>query len=294
MLHTLVQTTRPAFLLLPLAIVALIGALAWQSSADWSTSLFALVLLGALAAHACVNVLNEVHDARSGLDDLTRRTPFSGGSGALQANPAAIKYAACLGVGLLCLVMGIGLYLVSVRGWGLLPIGLAGVVVILAYTPKITRLPWLCLVAPGLGFGPLMVLGGYFVLTGEYSWAALGASLIPLFLVSNLLLLNQFPDVEADRQVGRCNVIIATGGEQGAWIFKWFLLAAFLALLLLVAMQALPLMALLGLGSLVFALPLYLGLTGFRGESELDHRLLALNVLVNLTMPLFIAVGLVV
>lgn len=292
MLATLVKTTRPPFLLLPLVVIALAGALAWHHTDNWSHLLFGLVLLGALAAHASVNVLNEVHDARSGLDKLTKRTPFSGGSGALQKNPAAIPLAQILGMGLLGLVILIGFYLIYQTGWGLLPIGLVGVGVVLAYTPKITRSPWLCLIAPGLGFGPLMVLGSYFVLTGEYSWLAFGISLIPFFLVNNLLLLNQFPDLEADRKVGRNNILIATGPKQGLFIFRWFLLGAFLTLLVLVALGYLPVFALLGLGSLVFALPLYWGLVRFRGEGELDNRLLAQNVLVNLTMPFFIAVGL--
>ena len=48
----------------------------------------------------------------------------------------------------------------------LLPIGLLGLVLVVSYTPWITRHPLLCLVAPGLGFGPVMVLGTLVALTG--------------------------------------------------------------------------------------------------------------------------------
>lgn len=292
MLVTLLKTTRPSFLLLPFSVVALAGALAWHNGAEWSPIMQSLVLLGAVCAHASVNVLNEVHDARSGLDDRTQRTPFSGGSGALQKNPNATRSAELLGFGLLLIVVAVGLYFVSLRGWELVPLGLAGIVVIMAYTPAITRSPWLCLLAPGVGFGPLMLVGSYFVLTGEFSWLALAVSLIPMFLVSNLLLLNQFPDLEADHRVGRKHLIIATSPAFGLRVFCWFLIGPFLTLLLLVSMQYLPPKALLGLASLVFALPLYAGLLGDRHQAKVDNRLLGLNVMVNLSMPIFIALGL--
>lgn len=292
MLQTLVKTTRPSFLLLPFSIVFLAGALAWQSGADGSLLVFGLILLGALAAHASVNVLNEVDDARSGLDELTKRTPFSGGSGALQANPAAINAAEKLGFALLGLVVAIGLYFVYLKGWLLIPLGLLGILVIVAYTPKFTRLPWLCLIAPGLGFGPLMLFGSYYVLTGEYSWVVLAVSLIPFFLVSNLLLLNQFPDLDADTQIGRNHLIIAYQVSTGLAIFRWFLLSAFLVLLLLVAFNFLPAKALLGLLSLVFALPLYWQVLKAKTAGEVTNKLLGLNVIVNLSLPFLIAVGL--
>ncbi|MAK74397.1 MAG: prenyltransferase, partial [Pseudomonadales bacterium] len=77
----LLLTLRPPFLLLALVTVALAAALtpsALLLDSDWL-----LVLLGALAAHGAVNVLNEYADFHSGLDLHTERTPFSGGSGYL-------------------------------------------------------------------------------------------------------------------------------------------------------------------------------------------------------------------
>lgn len=285
-------TARPPFLLLTISVINLGGVLALYSGAVWSTSLFSLIMLGALAAHMSVNMLNEVHDARSGLDDLTQRTPFSGGSGALQRTPQAIIWAERAGYGLLGLVIAIGLYFIALRGWGLLPLGLLGLWIVLSYTPRITHSPWLCLIAPGLGFGPLMVMGTYFVLMGEYSWLAFAVSLIPFFLVNNLLLLNQFPDYEADKQVGRRNILIAMGLNQGVKVFRWFLLAAFLTLLLLVALSWLPLWALLGMLTLIFALPLTLKVKHYYQQVHHLHSALAWNVLVNLLTPALIALGL--
>lgn len=291
-LKTILLTTRPPFLLLAVSVTLLGAMLALHAGAQWQPGLFALVLFGAVLAHAIVDMLNEVHDAKSGLDDITQRTAFSGGSGALQANPSAIAAVEITAFALLAILIAIGFWLINLRGWGLLPIGLLGVLVVISYTPKITRSPWLCLIAPGLGFGPLMVLGTYFVLTGEYSWLAFWVSLIPFFLVNNLLLLNQFPDFSADQQIGRKNILIAFGQEQGLRIFRWFLLAAFLTLLLLVALQNLPIWALLGGLSLIFAIPLYLKLQNLEQFNAQMHQLLGFNVIVNLTLPALIALGL--
>lgn len=291
-LLTLWRAARPPFLLLTLSVISLGGALAFYSGAIWSNSLFGLILLGALAAHASVNLLNEAHDARSGLDSKTQRTPFSGGSGALQTYPQALARVEAMGYVLIGLIMVIGFYFIDLRGWALLPIGLLGILVVLSYTPAITRSPWLCLIAPGLGFGPLMVMGTYFVMMGEYSWLAFGVSLIPFFLVNNLLLLNQFPDFDADKQGGRRNLLIKAGHSIGASVFRWFLLAAFLTLILLVALEYLPLWALLGTLTLVLALPLYIKVQ--RDHMDLTRLQPALlwNVLVNLFTPFLIAIGL--
>ncbi|WP_044412053.1 prenyltransferase [Thiomicrospira microaerophila] len=291
-LRTLVATSRPPFLLLTLSVMLMATALAYYDNASFSISLFILVMLGALAAHASVNMLNEAHDARSGLDDLTQRTPFSGGSGALQQNSALINRVEAIGLGLLGVVIALGLYFVWLTGWGLLPIGLIGVGVVLLYTPTITRSPWLCLIAPGLGFGPLMVMGAYYVLTGSYSCIAFALSLIPFFLVNNLLLLNQYPDLEADRQVGRRNLLIAFGEKTGVRVFSGFLAAAFIILAGLVALGCVPVWGLLGGLMLGLALPLVIKVNQHYQSIEQLQPALAWNVVINLTMPMLIAVGL--
>ena len=79
-----------------------------------------LVLAGALCAHASVNLLNEYHDFRSGLDLQTQRTPFSGGSGALPANPQAAGDVRVLGYGMLAVCIAVGLLLAWNAGPGIL------------------------------------------------------------------------------------------------------------------------------------------------------------------------------
>lgn len=245
-LATLWRTLRPRFLLLAPACVSVgLASASRQPGVAISAADVALVLGGAVAAHASVNVLNEWHDAVSGLDASTERTPFSGGSGALQARPDGVPLALALGLLLLALTVAVGLVLLARHGLVLLPIGLAGLALVLAYTPWITRHPWLCLLAPGLGFGPLMVVGAQLSLTGRHSPTAWVASLVPMALVSGLLLLNQFPDVAADRRVGRRHLPLLWGRPRAARVLAGLFVAGFGALAWGAGSAALPVAVLL-------------------------------------------------
>ena len=285
---------RVAFLVLPPVCVLLgAGTAAWTNGPINAIHLV-LVFIGALAAHISVNALNEYFDFKSGLDLQTMRTPFSGGSGTLPANPAMARTALNTGLIALAITSLIGLYFTFVRGWALLPLGLLGLVVIVAYTPWLTRYPLLCLIAPGLGFGPLMVMGTDFALTGSYSWTAFFASLVPFFLVSDLLLLNQFPDVEADRSAGRRHLLIVAGNKRSSVVYAAFLFLAYLSIAVGVGLGYLPVLGLLGLVPLVIAVPTAVGAIRYAEQTEKLMPYLGLNVLLNVITPLLLAIGLLI
>lgn len=285
---------RVPFLALSLVCVALGVATAWHADGQVSWPLAALSLAAALAAHVSVNAFNEYLDFRSGLDLNTQRTPFSGGSGALPADPAGAPLALAIAVVSLTVVAAIGLWLVSVRGSALLPLGVAGLALILAYTSWITRSPLACLVAPGLGFGPLMVVGTHIAVAGDYDTTAGIAALVPFFLVSALLLLNQFPDVEPDRAVGRRHVPIAWGRPRAARVFVALYAGAYLSLVLGVAFGALPWQCLLGLATLPLAIPAARGALAHPDDVKALLPAMGRNVMVNLATPALMALGLAV
>lgn len=290
-LKTLLGPMRMPFLLLALACVFLgFGGAMWQAgSVNFLYSLLALV--GGVAAHISVNALNEYFDFTSGLDLRTTRTPFSGGSGTLPANPEASRQALITGLVTAGITAAIGIYFITVWGLGILPLGLLGLVIIFTYTTWLNRLPLLCLVAPGLGFGTLMVMGTVFVLDGRYSWTAFFASLVPFFLVSNLLLLNQFPDVEADRSIGRRHYPILLGRRKSALIYGAFLAATYLSIIVGVVLGYLPIWTLLGLGTLVLALPA--ARSAYRNADDIGQLIPAMgqNVLINLLTPALMGIG---
>lgn len=275
----------PACLLLALACVRWThGQLALREAA--------LVLFGALAAHVSVNAFNEYLDFRSGLDALTERTPFSGGSGVLPTHPELAGLTLAMAVGSLCASIGVGLYFVALRGPALLPVGVAGVALVLAYTRWLTRHPLLCLIAPGLGFGPLMILGTDVALTGAYSATAAVASLVPFFLVNNLLLLNQFPDAQADRQVGRRHLLITAGPRVAARCYAALTLAAFASLVLGVAGHWLPPAALAGMLTLALAVPTVRAVLAHACDAPRLIPAMGRNVLICLLTPVLMAIGL--
>jgi 1,4-dihydroxy-2-naphthoate octaprenyltransferase len=186
----------------------------------------------------------------------------------------------------------IGVYFVVTCGWEILPVGILGLLTVSLYTPWLTRRPFLCLVAPGVGFGTCMVVGTDVVLGGDYSVAGLAASMVPFFLVSNLLLLNQFPDVEADRAGGRRNILIAYGVRAGALVYTLFLAGTYISVILAVVVRILPPLSLLGLLTVPLAIRASIGALRDREDIARLKPALGMNVLINLLTPLLLALGL--
>ena len=282
---------RLPFLMLPPVCVFLGLASAVWTTGRVNTLYAVLALIGALAAHISVNALNEYHDVKSGLDFKTPKTPFSGGSGTLPRHPEKAHVALITGLAAFFITGLVGLYFVMVRDILLLPLGILGLVIMGTYTIWITRNPYLCLIAPGLGFGPLMVMGTDYVLTGTYSWSGFVASLIPFFLVSNLLLLNQFPDIDADRSVGRKHILITYGMKTGITIYGVFLLATYISIIAGVICGVMPAYCLMGLASVLLAVPAFIGVSRHARNLEKLIPFMGFNVIINLATPVLVGIG---
>jgi 1,4-dihydroxy-2-naphthoate octaprenyltransferase len=136
-----------------------------------------------------------------------------------------------------------------------------------------------------------MVLGVYFTQTGQYALAPTLASLVPGFLVSNLLLLNQFPDAEADLTASRRHLPIALGKQTSARVYVALLAAAYLSLVLTVAFGVLPLTALLGLLTLPLGLKAAKGVLKHYDDTGSLIPFMGVNIQVTLLMPLLMGAG---
>jgi 1,4-dihydroxy-2-naphthoate octaprenyltransferase len=229
---------RAPFLILPVALVVN-GAAAGSWERPFSFLRSALALVGLLAMHIAANVLNELSDHRTGIDRHTRRTPFSGGSGTLQAG--AVTPRGALVFAIVCFLVGaaIGFYLASVVGWLLVALGAVGAFTVVTYTDLLARLG-LGEFAAGLGLGAIPVLGTAFVQGGRIDPAALAAAVPPLFMTFNLLLLNEFPDEQADRVGGRRHLVIALGRPAAARVWAVAALLTPASITLSVALRVLP------------------------------------------------------
>ena len=285
---------RLPFLILTFVCVFLAASTVVASQSVVSLPMLMLALLGALLAHVSVNTLNEYFDFKSGLDFETIKTPFSGGSGALPQNPEMLGTVLTVGVVSSIVLFMIGSFFVWQHGTGIIPVGITGLVLIATYTGWVNRYPYVCLIAPGLGFGFLMVAGTQFVLMGEYITLSWLVAVIPFFLVNNLLLLNQYPDIQADRNAGRNHFPIAYGVDRSTMMYGLFVLATVVSIVAYVLMDYLPTLSLIALIPMPLAVFSLYGAIKHGAAIGSYPQYLATNVAVTILTILFLGVSLVV
>ncbi|PKI13264.1 prenyltransferase [Colwellia sp. 12G3] len=285
---------RPPFLLLTLVCVFVGFCTSLTSGALVDKTLFSFTFIGAMSAHISVNMLNEYHDFKSGLDFKTQKTAFSGGSGALPNNPSIATVVLLLGLLALFITIVIGCYFITFIGTSILPIGLIGLVIIVTYTQWLNRMPVLCLIAPGVGFGLLMVVGTYLVLTLEYSPLVWLVSLIPFFLINNLLLLNQYPDMQADASVGRKTFPLAFGIKRSNQVYGLFMVAAYSLILIYMAVGILPTISVIALMPLALSVFTLTGAVKHKSNIGSFPKYLAANVAATLLTPFLLGLSLLI
>jgi len=282
---------RAPFLLLPLTLVASgAAASAWDGHFSWLHTMLALI--GLVVLHMAVNILNEWSDMRTGIDLETDRTPFSGGSGTLPSGGMGSQTALIFGLACAAIGLGIGIWFVPRIGTALVPIMIVGGVCVLAYTDLLARMG-IGEIAAGFGLGAGPVIGTALVQDGNWSRAAIAASIPAFFMTFNLLLLNEFPDEQADRKGGRKNLVILLGRRPAALVYAAAAIATPLSIAIAVVIGWLPAFALVGtLPSVLLFKPLQWA----AGDTDQPVPIPALgaNVAWNLATNSFIAIGLVV
>lgn len=280
--------TRPHFLLLSVALAFLGASIAWYDG-YFHIGYALLAGFGLLLTHISVNTLNDYFDYRSGVDLATKRTPFSGGSGLLPAKLLTPGQVFWLGMSSFLLAVVIGIFFLVTKGWLLLPLLLLAAVCVLFYTPVLLKTPWPEWAA-GLGLGTLPILGLYFVQSAQYTWHAVIASIPSGILVHNLLLLNEFPDVEADGQGGRRTLPIILGGARASLIYSGFSIAVYLWVIGWVSAGVMPVFCLISLLTIPFALKAIKGSRRHQDMAQLVPAM-ASNVLVVLVTQLLLGIG---
>jgi 1,4-dihydroxy-2-naphthoate octaprenyltransferase len=229
---------RAPFLVLPVTLVASgAAAAAYEGAFGWTPTLLALV--GLVLLHIAVNALNEASDMTTGIDLRTTRTPFSGGSGTLPAGLLSVRATRVFAYA--CAVIG-GL----IGGWFALRLGpmfallmAAGAAAVLFYSDFFAR-TGLGEIFAGLGLGALPVWGAAWVQGPPPGKAALWAGVPAFFMTFNLLLLNEFPDEEADRAGGRRNIVLILGRRGAGLVYAAAGVLTPAAIVVGVALKALP------------------------------------------------------
>ncbi len=280
---------RAPFLLLPITLVA-VGTAAAAYNGGVVVLHVALALVGLVALHVAVNALNEASDMKTGIDLHTTRTPFSGGSGTLPSGLLPRSAAVSVGIAGAAIGLAIGVFFVMRIGWPLMPFLLLGGIAVLAYTDLLARLG-IGEVCAGLGLGLLPVLGTALVQKGTIGSAAWGAGIPAFFMTFNLLLLNEFPDEDADRAGGRRNLVLMLGRRTAAWIYAAVAVATPLAIVAAVATQALPTLAAVAILPFRFSVPAVQWATT-RSHEPVPIPAMAGNVTWNLATNSVLAIAL--
>jgi len=284
---------RAPFLLLALILGFLGASIAWYESREFGGNFnlgYAFLAgFGLIVAHISVNVWNEYFDYRSKIDLKTQKTPFSGGSGALPSGMVTPKQALWLGIISLIIIIPIGVFFTVVTGWLLLPLLVVAIGCIMLYTPFILKMGY-PESAAGLGLGILPILGAYFIHTSEYTISALIASIPSGILVHNLLLLNEFPDVEADRTANRHTLPMTIGKKKTAIFYSVMMAVVYLWIIATVLSGDMPVFTLLGLLTFPLAFRAIEGVFKYDDISQFVPAQ-AKNVFVVLLTQLLIGIG---
>jgi 1,4-dihydroxy-2-naphthoate octaprenyltransferase len=280
---------RANFLLLPVALV-LLGTAAAQEHGAFIVWRFWLTLAGVSLAHIAVNLFNEYSDWRTGIDALTVRTPFSGGSGNLPAGllqPGRVRIAAWLASAAAC---GSGLVLALVSGWPVLAFMAVGGFAVVFYTDLLAK--WMAgELFSGIALGSLVVIGAYYVQAGAFSPEIVWLSVPPGLLTMLLLFLNEFPDMEADRAGGRRHLVIALGRKRAGYLYAVLLAAVYACIGAGIAAGLFPTATLIGFATVPLALAAAFRAVRYAEVRERFLPALGMNVAVVLATDFLLAAG---
>jgi len=250
-----VKELRAPFFTATIVPVLLGAIVAWRSTGVFNRPYFVLSLIAALCLHAGANMANDYFDYKSGCDLMNKEfvSPFSGGSrllpeGALK--PRNVHIAALLSFGLASLI---GVFLALERGWIIILFGVIGIFSGYFYT---TRLATSVVgeLSVGINFGPLMVLGSYYVQTPRLTLEPLVASVPVGLLIANVLWINEIPDYGADKSVGKNTCVVRLGRKRSADVYAVIMMAAYGSIILGTIMKLMPTATLVALISMPMAL----------------------------------------
>ena len=234
--------TRMPFTSASLLPVFVVGSYFFgQGIENVSWGIFGLTIIGTLIAHLAINVFNDYFDVKDGTDEANAEyfQQVSGGSRAIELGlislPGTKKLAVILTIFAL-LIAGVILSLVDPANFSsVILITLSGLFLGYFYTARPLRLVarrGLGEIAIFLSFGPLLTLGtGFAMFEGAFLEEShfLNCLLmgIPMgFLTTNILLINEFPDMISDAKTGKNHLVVTFGKKASRWIYVLFLLLA--------------------------------------------------------------------
>jgi len=188
--------SRAAVLVMTATSAMIAGVWAWHDGL-FDLTLWLCVFVGLTMAHAANNLINDLMDYRAGVDHnnyfRAQYGPQPLVHGLLNQRGLLLYIAV---TGALALIPGA--YLVYLRGTLALELLLIGAGFVIFYTWPLKYIG-MGEIAVLVVWGPLMVGGGYFVITGQWSWAAVLISLPQTLAATTVLFGKHIDKMPSDR-----------------------------------------------------------------------------------------------
>jgi 1,4-dihydroxy-2-naphthoate polyprenyltransferase len=206
------STIRYRFFLYAGLLPYLLGA-AWARGVEgaFKPGVFWLGLAGIFLSVVGVESFNEYFDAKMGTDRVFNP----------DADEHIPDWMLTLGITAFALAAGVGVYLAREGGWPILLYTLLGGAAAVWYVGPPVRWAYLGLgeTVIALSYGPWMTLGSVQLHTHAFSAGALAASLVPGLLIMSLAVVNNIPDYHQDRLVGKRNLVVRLGRQNGRRLY---------------------------------------------------------------------------
>ena len=193
-------------------VIIAIGLAKWNHYFHWVPAV--LCLLFALLAQIASNTANEYFDYLHGADKPGRVGPRRGVTEG-DIKPNTLRNVT---IGLLALAGAVGCGLIPYGGWWLLPVGIVIALAALAYSTGPYPLSY-----HGLGeltvfifFGLIPVNLTYYVMSLRFDPLVILFSIAIGLMGVNVLLVNNYRDVEDDREAGKRTSVVIFGRKPGA------------------------------------------------------------------------------
>lgn len=273
-----IKAVRVPFLTATIIPVLFGYLLSWHDGARFIWQRFALALFGAIFIHAGTNLINDYFDHLAGCDEANPTpTPFSGGSRVIQEGLIQSKKILYASLTFFALGCAIGLYLNYICGKNvILILGVVGVFLGFFYSAKPLRIGYESFgeLAVGLGFGPLMVMGAYYVGAEQLTFRIFLVSIPIGILIALVVFINEFPDYIGDKAVGKRTLVVILGKKKAVMLYHLLLAGAYLVIIELVLTGFLPYLCLAALLTLPMAFKAF---TVSRDNYEKIYELLPVN-----------------
>jgi 1,4-dihydroxy-2-naphthoate octaprenyltransferase len=188
-----------------------------------------------------VELFNEYFDAKEGGDRI-----FS------QKKPDIPHYFFTCGILALGLAFVVGLYLTLRTGWPVLLFSFFGFLGAYFYVGPPLKWAYRGMgeLVIALSYGPLMILGSYYIQTERIGFVPFFVSLISGLSMFCLAVLNEIPDYYQDMLVGKRNLVVRLGKQKAIVLLKLCLAGLFILLISGVVLKIIPLLAIIAVVTL--------------------------------------------